>query len=618
MINSVDWQPVGVESLEPAADDVVRSTCSTLVVAGPGAGKTELLAQRACYLFQTGKCPSPKRILSISFKRDAAKNLGQRVAFRCPDSAHDFDSFTLDAFAKGTVDRFSAGLVDDWKPSSGYEVMLHNPRAKDLRPWLLNAGVTARRLQSLNDQDLELKFDHISHGIELPYDGAEVKAGQRRLGLRWWKEQLEKPAGTPSLTFPMINRLAAYLLRTNPKIKKALQETYAFVFLDEFQDTTAAQYALIQECFEGADSVLTAVGDGKQRIMLWAGARRDVFEIYSTDFEATRYDLVRNYRSAPALIEMQNIIAESLEAGAVQVTSGRDDLSGGTCEVLEFRTPETEAAYLADYIGFQIVSEGKSPRDFVIIVRQKANEMIVLLQAALDVKGIRLRDETLLQDLLVEPVAAFIVLVLRLGTRNRDVAAWADLVDQLELLMGSAAEREIEKVAQQLKQYVLNEVEKGQSLWHLLEGIVDVVGKAPFINTYSQYFSGDFLDFTITGLANALEGAATPGKSPRDQVNELCGEDIIPAMTVHRSKGLEFDTVIFLGLEDSSWWSFSDQPEEEKKSFFVAFSRAIERVYFTFSDVRDTRWGRRRQRQSQIGDLYTVLDRAGVAKRDLR
>ncbi|WVV49583.1 UvrD-helicase domain-containing protein [Pseudomonas sp. NA13] len=71
------------------------------VIAGPGAGKTELLAQRAAFLLQTDAAPSPRRILAISFKRDAASNLAARVRQRCHHThASRFDSMTFDAFAK--------------------------------------------------------------------------------------------------------------------------------------------------------------------------------------------------------------------------------------------------------------------------------------------------------------------------------------------------------------------------------------------------------------------------------------------------------------------------------------------------------------------------------------
>ena len=70
-----DWMPADGFILETAALEVAKSNCNNLVVAGPGAGKTELLAQRACYLLETNTCMNPKRILAISLKKDAASNL---------------------------------------------------------------------------------------------------------------------------------------------------------------------------------------------------------------------------------------------------------------------------------------------------------------------------------------------------------------------------------------------------------------------------------------------------------------------------------------------------------------------------------------------------------------
>jgi superfamily I DNA/RNA helicase len=117
------WQPIGIDALEPNALEVVRSTNNRSVIAGPGSGKTELLAQRAAYLLQTGVTRTPRRILAISFKRDAARNLGARVRSRChPEQAYRFDSLTFDAFAKGLVDRFGQALPERWRPTSDYEI----------------------------------------------------------------------------------------------------------------------------------------------------------------------------------------------------------------------------------------------------------------------------------------------------------------------------------------------------------------------------------------------------------------------------------------------------------------------------------------------------------------
>ncbi|MFP3507682.1 UvrD-helicase domain-containing protein, partial [Burkholderia sp. SIMBA_062] len=88
---------------------------------GAGTGKTEFLAQKASYLLQTGICAAPKRILAISFKRDAAKKLADRVVKRCtPDRARRFDSYTFDAFAKSLVDRFRAAIPAQCRPPADY------------------------------------------------------------------------------------------------------------------------------------------------------------------------------------------------------------------------------------------------------------------------------------------------------------------------------------------------------------------------------------------------------------------------------------------------------------------------------------------------------------------
>jgi superfamily I DNA/RNA helicase len=73
------------------------------------------------------------------------------------------------------------------------------------------------------------------------------------------------------LSFPMVNRLVDWLLRENPSIVKSLHLTYPVVFLDEFQDTTLPQFELLHTAFDGSSSLFTAVGDDKQRIMVWGG-----------------------------------------------------------------------------------------------------------------------------------------------------------------------------------------------------------------------------------------------------------------------------------------------------------------------------------------------------------
>src|SRR3954451_15765959 len=113
MISVDSWEPAGGLVLEPnaliAANERLGSHALT---AGPGAGKTEMLAQRADFLLRTGTCRYPKRILAISFKVDASQNLKARVRKRCGfELAARFDSHTFHAFAKRIIDRFRLVLT---------------------------------------------------------------------------------------------------------------------------------------------------------------------------------------------------------------------------------------------------------------------------------------------------------------------------------------------------------------------------------------------------------------------------------------------------------------------------------------------------------------------------
>lgn len=619
-----EWTPVGVDSLEPAADIVVRSDSNSLVVAGPGAGKTELLAQRACYLLETGSCPAPRRILAICFKRDAAKNLGDRVRRRCGDRAVRFDSSTLDAFAKGLVDRFLLGLPSAWRPRPGYEVRTAPLHPQAMREWIRKAGVPAGSpvldVQSWSDSEVRSTFDKLSHGHPLPYGGAEVTDTTRFLGLRWWAEQLTLPSGNPSLSFPMLNRLAAFLLRASPKLLGALRATYAYVFLDEFQDTTAAQYDLVRTAFQASQAKTTAVGDSKQRIMVWAGAMQNAFDIYQMDFSASKYYLLRNYRSAPELVLMQGVIAEALEAGTPVAHAARTNTTG-SCEVLEFENPEREAEHLAALIDLGIRADARRPRDFCVLVRQQTSAMIEPLKGSLAARGIRLRDESQLQDLLSEPVARFLLATLRLATRQRDAEAWDVLTGEVAALFGLSESEEsaaIEREATRLLRRAREALEDQADFERLLPDLVAIPGASAFRSLHRQYARGSFLGETVSGLAKALQLAWGSAQTARGAIDEVVGFEIVPAMTIHKSKGLEFHTVIFLGLEDSQWWNFAAQPDEEKRGFFVAFSRAAARVLFTFCDLRDERWGRRYQHRARIGDLYDILQQAGVPTVDCR
>src|ERR1700687_172764 len=343
------WQPVEIQQLEPAAAQAVRALSNTLVVAGPGAGKTELLAQRACFLLQTGLCARPHRILAISFKRDAARNLGDRVRLRCGDELSGrFDSFTFDSFAKRLVDHFLCGLPQPWRPSKDYEMKL-----KELQ-WKPSARIAVEPAQST----------------------------------ALWKKFLhdKKPS---SMNFPMLSVLAEHILTVNPFVLTALRKTYAFVFLDEFQDTTDRQYQLTSTAFLGSGAVLTAVGDPKQTIMQWAGALTGIFGRFKSDFGSSVFRPALNHRSVPKLVRIQAFLAAALEKRNVPQTPPEDPNDNrGECRIFSFEDSNAEARLLASSVSSWIDADRLVPRDICILTRNRPPDYTGQLQNELQKLGI--------------------------------------------------------------------------------------------------------------------------------------------------------------------------------------------------------------------------------------
>ncbi|MCE4364881.1 UvrD-helicase domain-containing protein [Xanthomonas hortorum] len=105
MITPAQWSPIAIKTLEPGAKAAITALHgNSMVIANPGSGKTELLAQRADFVLRTGASRYPKKILAISFKTDAAHTLRRRVRDRSGfDHAHRLNSMTFDAFARRII-----------------------------------------------------------------------------------------------------------------------------------------------------------------------------------------------------------------------------------------------------------------------------------------------------------------------------------------------------------------------------------------------------------------------------------------------------------------------------------------------------------------------------------
>ena len=618
IIKPEDWQPTGNIRLEESAKSVVSSENSTSVIAGPGAGKTELLAQRALFLLQTGICKPPQRILAISFKRDAAKTLKDRVASRCTiDQARRFDSYTFDAFCKQLLDRFLM-LTPEWcRPPRNYRILF--PSRDDWGEFLRSldppsslGGVYAVQA---------LRQDKIERWGPLPLELRDIENIDLWTAIKWWHHCLSEPQ--IGLTFSMIGRLTEAILCHNVSVLRALRFTYSHVFLDEFQDTTRFQYRLTELAFDDSNSILTAVGDTKQRIMTWAGAEAKVFTWFENQFEANREMLQMNHRSNSRIVQIINDLVKEIEPDAVETICSNSNVKvpDDASEFWLFETNEQEAKFLAEFIANDIKAQTTEERvadDFVLLVRGKANQIENQMKEAFSSSDLRLRNEArqisniAIQDILTEDLTALVIGLIRLALGVRGQEIYRPVQEALAALLGTDFENS--RDMKRLDELARNIVDSIKSLTTkfpantdmrlFIDTIVDSLGKARLQRTFRQYEDSRYFHALQESLVKLFTEHVVEVTSWQDLVDAVEGKGQVRLMTIHKSKGLEFHTVIVVGLHERSFWGFKKNQAEETNNFFVALSRARERVYFTRSSESGL--------TTQIQGLVDLLDKANI------
>lgn len=527
MIRPDQWRPADGLTLEPnALTAATLDDGNAVVAAGPGAGKTELLAQRADFLLRAGRCPYPRRILAVSFKVDAARNLAERVRSRCGSRlAARFDSLTFHAFAKRLIDNFRPSLTGE------------------------NALDAAYRID---------RYERIA------------------------REQI---------TFDDLVPLGLEIVDTNVYARRGLYQTYSHVFLDEFQDCTKSQYQLVRAAFESSGTVLTAVGDTKQRIMLWAGALDGVLETFAEDFAADRLPLYQNFRSAPRLRRMQNRMIAQMDPTAV---SPPEELTGddGVIDVLDFHTEYHEAQAIGDLIAGWL-AQGVAPEEIAVLVRNQPGLVAAVLGDELRARGIAFRNEQDSQDLTAEPAAALVFNFLRVVADDRQPDAYAELMRMVT--RADASEQEMARVDSKIKRMLAGARAAARDPafasgdpagWRdLVNEFLRLVSRPALIALSIGYQQGDRLDNLIGQALAAFDRELAVDGDAVQALRRLSEIDAIRILTIHKCKGLEFEKVIVLGVETDLFWG--KDPTAIMSEFFVAISRAKQHLVLTDARHRD-------------------------------
>ncbi|MGL5043089.1 MAG: UvrD-helicase domain-containing protein, partial [Culicoidibacterales bacterium] len=493
------WSPSeGIQATDELMD-IITCDESIAVLAGAGAGKTELLAQKANYLFFTDQCVWPKRILSLTFKVEAQLNIEVRVNKRCGHKATRFDSFTFHSFSKSIVDRFKNVLPENERPTDNYDIVFNTKDA--------------------NGKNKVLMDDLLSMAIRI--------------------------------------------LRIRTDIRNVFPYSYSYVFVDEFQDTTNEQYELLLLLFQNSDTKVLTVGDIYQSIMLWAGAREAVFTDFLTDFSAVRKFMVKNYRASKEIQDVLGTVLQYIKEPDKTVNELAAQSPNCSLHIFadEHQEASIITANIKWLISTGVREDDiciltkQQSSQYTEILRAELTKLGI---NNLDMSELQ---DTLKEPLgqlfslflkaLVSPEPKAMTELYGINLTLNKVEAGEDKEEELTMCL-------VDFLSSKKKLLTANTTV--DELISYAQGFIHFLGVNKIKGRWQQYKSPEYYGLIWQRLEVHLRKVCIQTKSLEDATRLFNAENSVHVMNIHKCKGLEYHAVYFLGLEDQAFWKYADEP----------------------------------------------------------
>ena len=615
----------------PQKEAVTHSEGPLLILAGAGSGKTRVLTYRIAYLVAE-KLALPENILGVTFTNKAAGEMKERVANLLGVKSASIWLSTFHSFCARVL-RQQGNLLGYSRSFSIYDeddqTSLINQciRQRDLPKQRFSAGIVLNKISSCKNVLIDWQSYH-----NLAHDYFEKRVAQL---YQDYQTRLEK---ANALDFDDLIMLLVKLLQSKPEILTRLQERFAHILVDEYQDTNHAQYVLVN-LLAGKTKNLAVVGDDDQSIYGWRGA--DLKNIL--DFERDYPDckiirLEQNYRSSQKILEVAwSVVRNNLSRKEKKLWT--ENQIGERARVLEVYDEKSEALAVVEKIR---ELRGKyNWSDYVILYRTNAQSR-VLEQKLRDsgipyviVGGVRFYERKEIKDIL-----AF----LKILTNPRDDLSLKRILKTFGEGIGEKTFSALQALAQvkgiTLYQ-ALGEVESQRDLPSKAKRSIERIGS--WIREFEQLrqrLPSDELTEKIlerTGYLETLTSERTEESLSRaENLKELIvaikefreraengslesfleevalitdidqwdnTQEAVSLMTLHSAKGLEFSVVFMVGLEEglfplSRSLESVEQTEEERRLFYVGCTRAKHSLFLSYARTR-----------SRFGQVFNLKSR---------
>lgn len=608
-----------------------------LIIAGAGTGKTRAITERIIHLIDTGKA-KPGEILALTFTEKAANEMVERVDEQMPLGYEECNIKTFHSFSEkilresgleiGIDPGFKIlGQVEQWfffkqnlySFSLDYYRPLGNPN-NFIYELLTHFGKLKDELITPPEY---LKFTERIGGD----DGEKIKEIATVYGE--YQDLLTK---NNYLDFADLTYLALQLFEKRPGVLAEYQARYKYILVDEFQDTNYAQFKLLLDLAKNHKNIV-AVGDDDQSIYKWRGASLSNILKFEEEFkDHNKIVLIENYRSTKNILDaayslIQNNNPDRLEAKTGLNKQLHCNIEGAEpVEIHHFSTFLEESVFVAEKIRF-LRDEGVDLADIAVLVRN--NNHAIPFTDELKYLGIpyQVRNPKGLMSL--AEIKDLIAVAKFLANPNDDIALLRILkmdvfgipmADILELLNDNS-KNHLFKLIKELEIHnlllELIEFSKNKSVGIVLNEFLTKSGYLNFLVKAEKYEEMDNINQFAKRVAKfereSEHNSVVDFSAYIDLLNEANAplaydesptKDSVQILTCHGSKGLQFKYVFIVNLVNQRFpsgkrWEPFYVPEdltkeifpegdfhlqEERRLFYVAMTRAKEKVFLTYSD----------------------------------
>ncbi len=569
-----------------------------LVLAGAGSGKTRVIAHRVAWLVQALD-NSPHSLLTVTFTNKAANEMKGRIESMLGQEMADFWCGTFHGIAHRLLRRH-------WEEANLRKEFAILDSEDQYR-------VIKRVCKSMGVDEGKWPARQIQWYINKEKDESR-RANQAESGDDYFVEQMtrvyeeyEQLCERESLVdFGELLLRSLILLSTNESLLSHYQKRFKHILVDEFQDTNEVQYRLLS-LLKGEDSSYTAVGDDDQSIYGWRGAKSDNIDRFTKDFSNTEVvRLEQNYRSTQTILDAANSVIENNQSrmGKELWTEQKE---GEKISVYSAYNEDDEARFVVGTIQ-SWMDQGNALDEVAILYRSNAQSRA--LEEAILREGLLYgrQDDAAFERVINLPprgIGAKTLEIIRKKARDKNSSLWnasSELVEFDELtarakaslsgFMGDLENLGAEVDGLELKETVDHIIqrsglieyhkkeagEKGRTRVENLEELVSAAGD----------FVPDIQEEDTPVLKAFIDHAALD--AGEDQAEEH--ESAIQLMTLHSAKGLEFPLVFVTGFEENLFphrLSIEEpgQLEEERRLCYVGMTRAMEKLYIIYAEMRN-------------------------------